>query len=52
MALRIIEGQMNTIPTLPRLLGLAGLLPQFAFAFAVWFGADEWRWTALALALG
>lgn len=40
---------MSRIPSLPRLLGFAGLLPQFACALAVWFGPLEWRWTALSL---
>lgn len=40
---------MNSIPPIARFLGFAGLLPQFGCAAAVWFGPEEWRWTALAI---
>ncbi len=40
---------MNTIPANARILGFAGLLPQIACAGAVWFGPEEWRWTAIAI---
>lgn len=33
---------MGDVPSLPRALGLAGLLPQLACLLAVWFGPDEW----------
>ena len=35
--------------TTPRLLGFAGLLPQFAFVVAAWLGGPEWHYSALAL---
>ena len=41
---------MKSVPVLPRILGLAGLLPQLACLLAIAFGGPEWRWTALALA--
>ncbi|MEP3227165.1 MAG: DUF3429 domain-containing protein [Parasphingorhabdus sp.] len=41
---------LNHIPSAPRLLGLAGLLPPLFFAFAILFGPAPWQWTALALA--
>ena len=40
---------MGAIPVWPRWLGLAGLLPQWACALAVFLGPEEWRWTALAI---
>ena len=43
---------MNTIPALPRNLGLAGLLPQFACLIALVAGPEEWRFAALAIAWG
>ena len=43
---------MNTIPTLPRNLGLAGLMPQLACLAALIAGPDEWRFAALAIAWG
>ena len=43
---------MNTIPTLPRNLGLAGLVPQLACLAALIAGPDEWRFAALAIAWG
>ena len=43
---------MTTVPSWPRWLGLAGLLPQFACLFALWFGPEEWRYAALAIAWG
>lgn len=41
---------LNDIPTAPRLLGLAGLLPPFFLALATLWGPLEWRWSALAVA--
>ncbi len=43
---------MRTMPPAPRLLGYAGLLPQFACVLAAWFGPPEWRWSALAIGWG
>ena len=43
---------MNTIPALPRNLGLAGLVPQLACLAALIAGPDEWRFAALAIAWG
>lgn len=43
---------MTTIPLWPRLLGLAGLLPQLACLGALVAGPAEWRFAALALAWG
>ncbi|MDP4576109.1 DUF3429 domain-containing protein [Qipengyuania sp. G39] len=43
---------MRTVPSLPRLLGLAGLLPQFACVLALYVGPDEWRYAAQAIAFG
>ncbi len=43
---------MNHVPPLPRLLGLAGLLPQLACLLALWFGPADWRYIALASAWG
>lgn len=40
---------MRNIPHAARLLGFAGLLPQFACVLAAWFGPPEWRWSALAI---
>jgi hypothetical protein len=40
----------GTVPRLPRVLGFAGLFPQFACLAAVLFGGAEWRWSALAIA--
>ena len=33
---------MRDIPNMPRWLGLAGLLPQFACAAVVWLGPSDW----------
>ena len=33
---------MGNVPHLPRMLGLAGLLPQMACLLVVWFGSEEW----------
>ena len=41
-----------SIPPLPRLLGFAGLLPQFAALLAVWVGPEEWHYAALAIGFG
>lgn len=43
---------MTRIPALPRWLGLAGMLPQLACLWTVWFGPEEWRYAALAIAWG
>ena len=43
---------MNRVPPFPRLLGLAGLLPQLACLLAVLIGGEGWRFAALALAWG
>jgi hypothetical protein len=43
---------MNQVPPLPRLLGIAGLLPQLACLLVLWFGPAEWRYVALAAAWG
>lgn len=43
---------MKQVPLLPRLLGLAGLVPQWACAMIAWFGPEEWYYTALALGFG
>ncbi|MDG5746712.1 DUF3429 domain-containing protein [Qipengyuania sp. XHP0207] len=43
---------MRDVPSLPRLLGLAGLLPQLACVIALYAGPDEWRYTAQAIAFG
>ena len=37
---------MRDVPARARLLGVAGLLPQVAAAFAAWFGPEEWRLVA------
>lgn len=37
------------VPTMPRRLGYAGLLPQLACALAAWFGPPAWHWSALAI---
>ena len=34
------------------MLGLAGLLPQFACVAALYLGSEEWRYTAQAIAFG
>ncbi|MGE5952629.1 MAG: DUF3429 domain-containing protein [Qipengyuania vulgaris] len=34
---------MKTVPRLPRILGLAGLLPQLAAVLAAFLGPDEWH---------
>ncbi len=44
--------QFGQVPIIPRWLGLAGLLPQFACVAAVASGAGEWRWVALAVGWG
>lgn len=42
---------MGNVPSLPRLLGLAGLLPQLAMLGVVMLAApNEWRDTAIAIA--
>lgn len=50
---------MRSVPSAPRLLGLAGLVPQLACVLALYGGPPEWRaaalagavvWAALALA--
>ena len=43
---------MRDVPSLPRMLGLAGLLPQFACVAALYLGPDAWRYTAQAIAFG
>ncbi|WP_324828506.1 DUF3429 domain-containing protein [Qipengyuania zhejiangensis] len=43
---------MRDIPAWPRLLGLAGLLPQFACVIVLYVGPQEWRYAALAMAFG
>jgi len=43
---------MTEVPPLPRVLGLAGLLPQLACLLALWFGRADWRYVALAAAWG
>ncbi len=40
---------MNGVPPLPRWLGLAGLLPQWACLLALLIGPEEWRPAILAL---
>jgi hypothetical protein len=41
---------LGSIPTLPRLLGLAGLLPQIACVAVLYAGPAEWRDPAQAIA--
>lgn len=41
---------MQSVPALPRWLGLAGLLPQFACVAVLYAGPAEWREAALAIA--
>jgi Protein of unknown function (DUF3429) len=41
---------LTSIPPLPRLLGLAGLLPMAALLAIILFGGDTWRFGALAFA--
>lgn len=41
---------MQPVPALPRWLGLAGLLPQFACVVVLYAGPAEWREAALAIA--
>ena len=41
---------MQPVPTLPRWLGLAGLLPQFTCVAVLYAGPAEWREAALAIA--
>lgn len=43
---------MRSVPALPRALGLAGLLPQFACVAALYLGPQEWRYAAQAIAFG
>ncbi len=43
---------MTQVPPLPRWLGLAGLLPQFACLLALCAGPETWRYAALAIAWG
>lgn len=43
---------MRTMPPAASFLGFAGLLPQLACLAAAWFGAPEWRWSALAIGWG
>lgn len=42
----------QTVPAVPRWLGLAGLLPQLACLGAAWFGPEEWYYAALAIGWG
>lgn len=42
----------HRVPALPRWLGLAGLLPQFACLGVAGFGAEEWYYTAIATGWG
>ena len=42
---------MGKVPFWPRLLGLAGLLPQIACAAVLWLGPAEWREAALRIAV-
>lgn len=42
---------MREVPTLPRLLGLAGLFPQMAAVAALYAGPAEWRGAALGAAI-
>lgn len=41
---------MRDVPPTPRILGIAGLLPQFAFLGVLYLGPEEWRYAALSLA--
>ena len=41
---------MQSVPALPRWLGLAGLLPQFTCLAVLYVGPAEWREAALAIA--
>ncbi|KZX52631.1 hypothetical protein A3711_06840 [Erythrobacter sp. HI00D59] len=41
---------MQSVPALPRWLGLAGLLPQFTCLAVLYAGPAEWREAALAIA--
>jgi len=41
---------MQSVPALPRWLGLAGLLPQFTCVAVLYAGPAEWRESALAIA--
>lgn len=41
---------MGSAPPLPRWLGLAGLLPQFACVIVLYLGPQEWRYAALSIA--
>lgn len=41
---------MQSVPALPRWLGLAGLLPQFTCVAVLYAGPAEWREAALAIA--
>ena len=41
---------MTAVPSLPRWLGWAGLLPQIACVAVLYLGPEEWRYSALALA--
>jgi hypothetical protein len=43
---------LAAIPPIPRLLGLAGLLPMAALLVLVLGGGDQWRFTALAFGWG
>ncbi|MBX7482798.1 DUF3429 domain-containing protein [Qipengyuania qiaonensis] len=42
---------MGSVPTLPRWLGLAGLLPQLACVVILYVGPPEWRQSAQAISL-
>ncbi|MCB2089054.1 MAG: DUF3429 domain-containing protein [Sphingomonadaceae bacterium] len=42
---------MKGVPSTPRLLGLAGLLPQLACLCVLLWGPVEWRFAALAIAM-
>ena len=41
---------MNDVPRWPRLLGLAGILPQLACLLALHVGPQEWRYAAISIA--
>ena len=43
---------MQSVPSLPRWLGLAGLLPQLACVLVLYLGPEEWRYAAQAIAFG
>lgn len=43
---------LGTVPSHPRALGLAGLLPMAVLLLLVLLGGPEWRWAALAFGWG